>query len=492
MMTRYTYEYPEEVKAPSTGISRPAQAISSGAEYIKDAVPSALEWGGRQLARTGARIAESALGAPADILSGALGLGGVLEQATQGEPQILSQAHELARNYLPTSENIRKYGTEKVAEQIAPEGYLDPQDEWEKQADNWVDLFAGIASPLTGAGRFTVKGLSAAAKEGAKLATAGSVGKWAAESLGAGEGWQQAASTGAMLLTSLAGAPKMKEYASGLYEKAKRAVSKNTPEEVEMILKDLGPNAPFNVSKVSRKGIKDFSARRLGAGMEKSRELIREGLSNDGKKIAQENLAEIAGKISKGKIPLSEVAAVKKSINENIYKTSNRDAQRAAEEYLSPVKDALIDTIKESAKGNPEFANNLLEADKIWAAIKNEDIISTVLQKYIKTDINELKNPLFISFLSGIAAVPLSFIHPYLGKAAATAAVGIPAYVTVRAARVFYNSPQARQYYKDFAKSALKNNIPRMLRDIKKLDHAFVAAEREEEKDEGKYTYSYE
>lgn len=449
-MARFSVEIPGQ-QVPGTGISPAAKKVSRAAETIQQAAPTLGDIG-RNVARFGARAGEAILGAPADLATAALGLGSLGEQVTQGQPQILSQLHEAARSYLPTSENIRKYGTEKIAEKVLPEGYLQPQTENEQRWDNVVDTIASLGSPLLGSARVGLK-------TAAKLGLSGEFAKWGAEKLGFGETGQAVASTGAMLATSLAGAPHMTEYAGTLYNRAKD-IAKNA--------KPVSAATIENVIADTRKNI-------LG-----------KGARNKAKGIAEEFLQDIESKIDPvtKTIPLDEIAQLKQDINANIYKSSNQAEVRAAEQYLREVKGALI----EGAKSNKEFANNLLAADEIWSALKQEDIVSNFLQKYIKSDINELKSPLTTAFLSTLAGAAITPLSPSIGSTLITGGIGLAGYTGYKALQVFRKSPQARKYYKDLMKYSLQKNVPQVLKTIKKLDHAFLVNDESEQPNGGRYS----
>lgn len=456
-MARFEIIYPEGHKLPNTGISKGAQKVSKGAEALRNALPSFGELG-RNVARTATRAGEAILGAPADLATGALGLGALAEQVTQGEPQLLSQLHGAASRYLPTSENIRKYGTEKVSEKILPEGYLNPQSKNEQRWDSFVDTVASLGSPLLGSAKVGLKVAS-------KLGLSNEFAKWGAEKLGLGEAGQAVAGAGAMLATSLAGAPRMVEYAGSLFDKSKAAA----------------------------KTAKPYPAQTLENVISETRKDLQKGSRNKAKGIAEEFLQDIESKIDPvtKKIPLEEIAQLKQDINANIYKSSNKAEVKAASEYLYKPKSELINIIKDSAKDHPEFANNLLAADEIWAALKNEDMVSNFLQKYIKSDINELKSPLTTGFLTALGGAAITPVAPKLGGYIAAGGAGLVGYTGYKAAQVFMKSGQARKYYSDLVKSALHKNVPATLKNIRKLDHIFSVEDEAMKQGQGRYEIVY-
>lgn len=431
---------------PSTGLSKPAQKISKGAQKIKEASPSFGDIG-RNIIRTGARAGEAILGAPADITTAALGLGSLAEQLVQapGQEPFFPALHEKARSFLPTSENIRKYGTEKIAEKTLPSGYLTPQSEAEQSLDNFVDLAASLASPLIGP-------LKTGVKQAAKLAGAGAFGGWAAKSIGAGETGQALASGGAMLATTLAGRPRLIDKARSLYDTSKEASKGET----------------INAIKV-REG-----ARKALAEMDK-------GLDNNAKNIARKNIDQLLSKIdpTTGNIALDELAQIKKDINENIYKSSSVAEEKAALQYSRPVKEGIINTIRESEKFNPAFAKNLLEADQIWAALHEQGPIASFMQKWVKFDINDLKSPLTVGILTTLGGTAVEPFLPTAGHYIRNAGVGLSAFSAANAMRLFIKNPTARKYYSELIGAALKRNVPATLKAIRKLDDIFIAEDGE-------------
>lgn len=460
----FEVELPEGYKVPSTGISKPAQKISKAAAKTKEYLPGTPDIT-RNAVRIGARAGESALGAPADLATGALGLGALAEQVIQGEPQIVSKLHEKARTYLPTSENIRKYGTEKIAEKVLPAGYLEPQSEAEQTIDNFVDLAFSIGSPALGS-------LKTGVKVAGKLAAAGTFGGWAAKRLGFGEAGQAAATGGAMLAATLAGRPRLIDKARSLYNSSKEAAKAGAVEK------------PFNI-------VKDIGSTRIKEGIRESLAEMDKGLENTAKNIARKNIDQIQSKINPvtGKIALEEIAQIKKDINENIYKSSNVAEEKAASKYMKPVKDALFDTIKESEKFNPRFAKDLIEADAIWAALHEQGPIANFMQKWVKMDVNDIKSPLTVGILTTLGGTAIEPFFPTAGQYIRGAGVGLSAFSIGNAARIFTKSPVARKYYGELIGAALKQNVPATLKAIRKLDDIFVA---EDESGESLHGGSFE
>lgn len=475
IMARFEIEYPGKQEVPSTGISRPAQKISKAAESVQNILPSLGDIG-RNVVRGGARIAEAALGAPADLATAALGLGSLAEQVTQGEPQIVSKLHEAARGYLPTSENIRKYGTEKIAEKVAPEGYLTPQNEWEEYLDNFVDTAASFASPLVGPAKVGLK-------QAAKLAGAGGLAGWGAKKLGFGETGQTVASAGAMLATTFAGAPRMVDRAKELYNEARDSL-KPTAAEIEKLTKNARPG-----SKITIKGI---SHDKIERGLKLAESNISAGLDDAAKDIARKDIAKVRSKYVKGEIPLGEVAQIKFDLNDRIYKSTNRSELKAAEQYLKPLKDSLIETIKDSSHKYPKFADKLLTADEIWAALKEEDFVSKFLNKRIDVNYNELKSPLTVGLLTALGGAAIEPFFPGTGKYVALGGLGLAGYSGYKAARIFSKSPQARKYYGELISSSLKKNVPQTLKAIRKLDHIFSVEDEESPQSQGRYEISFQ
>ena len=195
-----------EDQAPSTGLSRGAQNLTKGAEALREFVPGAIKTVGRNVARVASRAGEQLLANPFEPASLATGLGEIGIQAATG----VSTPLETAYQHIPTQSTFKKYNP-------LPDFIKEPQNEIEQGIDDFVTTLVSLAgSPF--------KALRTSAGTALKLAGFGEGAKQLVKFAGGGEGLQETAKVGTMLATSIAGAPRMQEYAGELYDTAKNAV----------------------------------------------------------------------------------------------------------------------------------------------------------------------------------------------------------------------------------------------------------------------------
>lgn len=395
-----------------------------------------ISGGARQLARSAARAGEAALGAPGDIASGLLGIGEWGAQKLGAtKPTLFGELRKL----VPTSETVRKYGTETIA-RFLPEGYLQPQDEYEQAADELIGDFVSFVTPLSGP-------LKIGAKSAALISGAGTAAKQLAKSLDFGEGAQQGVKLGAMLATSLAGQPRLNAYKESLYEAAHEALPEGAYVSAEKLLPSI------------RKAEKFATAGHVSAA----------------EKEALEYLRSVEDKIRYGSktVPLDSVWRLKKDLNEMAFKSSRVAETKAAQQLLRPVREGLNETIKDARKAYPKFVDNLTAADEIHKAVNSSGIVGQFLRDNIKLD--ALKSPLTSTVLgmSYMAGVPVV-------KGSLAAGLGKSIYLAGEAA---VKSPQVRKYYADTIKAAMRQNATATLKSARLLDNALA----KEEGNEGRY-----
>jgi hypothetical protein len=392
---------------------------------------SILQTGIRGAARSTARGVESTLGAPGDVASGGLGIiQSAGKKITGKEDQLVS----LLQSVIPTSETFHKYGTENVAK-LLPHGYLEPQNDYEKDADQVVKDIAGFASPFLGP-------LKTGLKTATKLAGIGNLASFAAKKVGVEEKGQQAVKIGSMLAASLAGASNAKAYKNELYDAAESAI----PEGAKASATYLEPA----LLKVEKK--------------------LLQGDVGEKEEAALSFIDSIRGKVNPqtGEIPLESLWKFKKQYNERVYSPYNTVENRAATDYLHPVQDALMDSIDKSKSKYPEFVNNLHKADDFNAGIAS----TAEIGKFFERNIGNLKllSP-YTPLLLGAAFVN----HPYLAVAGA-----ITYGSTVMKSLIKH--PEVKKYYYKTIKAALSENTTQFLRGAKQLDKALKGYENEEPK----------
>ncbi len=411
-------------------------------ELDVDAPETGLSSGVRNIARSAARAGEAALGTPGDIASGVLGLGEMGAKALGAtKPTVFGELQKI----IPTSETVKKYGTDTIAK-FLPEGYLEPQGEYEKASDELISDFVSFITPAAGP-------LKLGVKSAGLIAGAGNVAKQFAKELEWGEGTQQGVKLGAMLATSLAGAPKLNAYKNSLYEAARE----NLPEGAYV------------------------SAEKLLPAIKKAEKIATAGHVSAAEKEALEFLTSTQDKIryNSKTVPLESVWQLKKDLNDWAFKSSKVAETKAAQQLLKPVREGLNETLKSARSSYPKFVDNLFAADEIHRAVNTSGPVGQFLRDNIKFD--TLKSPLTSALLgaSYVAGAPVV-------KAGLAAGLGKNIYLAGEAA---LKSPQVRKYYGDTIKAALKQNATALLKNTRLLDEALSKQEGGAEA-QGRYVLS--
>lgn len=406
--------------------------------------PKAPETGigsvGRNIARTVARAGESALGTPGDILSGVLGLGELGAQKLGAtKPTIFNEI----RQFIPTSETVKKYGTESIAK-FLPQGYLEPQGEYEKLADELVGDFVSFVTP-------TVGPLKIGTKAAAAITGAGNAAKQLAKSVDLGEGAQEGVKLGAMLATSLAGLPKLNAYKDSLYTAARE----NLPEGART------------------------SAEKLIPSIRKAEKIATKGHVGAAEKEALDFLKSVEDKIAHGSktVSLDSVWQLKKDLNDWAFKSSKVAETKAAQQLLRPVKEGLTETLNDARKEYPKFVDNLFAADEIHKAVNSSGKIGQFLREHISFD--ALKSPLTSALAGASYASGFPIIKGGIGLG-----IGKGLYLAGEAA---LKSPQVRKYYIDVIQAAARKNATQLLKSTRLLDQALLK-EQNQSKSEGPFS----
>lgn len=392
----------------------------------------------RNATRTVARAGEAALGAPGDIASGLLGLGEfAAKKLGATKPTLFGEAQKI----IPTSDTFKRYGTDVIAK-FLPEGYLEPQGNYEKLADELVGDFVSFITPTTGP-------LKLGVKTAAKIAGAGTAAKFGAQQLDLGEGTQEGVKLGGMLAASFLGLPKLDAYKNALYDAARE----NLPEGAQVAATELRPA----IKKVEHRATL--------------------GHASSAEKEALDYLKSVDEKIVQNKIPLDSVWQLKKDLNEMAFKSSRPAETKAAQQLLRPVKEALGKTIEAARSEAPGFVSNLLAADEIHRAVNSAGPLGQFLKENIKFD--AFKSPLTSALLGASYYVGAPVI-----KAGVGAALGKNIYL---AGEAIVKSPEVRKYYAKTMQAALKQNATQVRKFSRLLDNAL---QKENEEESGRYVLS--
>lgn len=200
------------------GCIMPYELLTPEEEIKQESLPSKFV---RNIARTGARAAESALGLPgtieqALIAGGELARGGIRKGlGALGVPEEYLPYQKPMEGVLPTPESIRK----KITKPLGGE-YLKPQSDYEKLADEFVSDLVPLLLPIKGKVPFN---------RGILAAGGGIAAKKGAEHVGATPGQAELAKIGGSLLGSIAGAPRLNKIRNTMYENAAKELEKINP-----------------------------------------------------------------------------------------------------------------------------------------------------------------------------------------------------------------------------------------------------------------------
>ena len=395
-------------QAPSTSKSSPIADLVGNVE--------------RNINRSGVKALSSVAGIPGDI-------GSVALQASEyGYNKLTGKelgAGKVAE-YLPTSDKIEKFIQKGVSKKhnLASD-YWDPANRAEKTLDS-------VAETLTGL--LTVGG--SGIKTAAKLAGAKELGKVAAEAFGYGELGQEVGGLGAMLLTSVVGAPRVAQQAKNVYEKAEKATKKEMPYKSNIIKNGIAKTTENIVDlPSSSKDIKDVN--------------------------------EVLGAVENAIHPIKDTVDLNALLKQK--KFINKSVSKEARDYLTPLRNSIRETIKAAEDTYPEFSKEYLLADKLHAAARTAEEAGGFIRKHV--DLNKTKNPLIGGlFTVGAAKLIEPFVPSYVsfGIGALGSANSVKA--IIEAASVLKDSPEARKYYKDIIQGALKESSTQVIRSLNKLD----------------------
>lgn len=414
-------------------------------ELEPDVPETGLQYAGRQAARSTARLGEVALGAPSDIAAGG---GNILDYFIKKGPVFGESAGQsfgfgaAASKYLPTSENIKKHVTGRIAEHL-PEKYLEPQNAGEEFSDEVFDTLSSLASPLLGSAKVGLKAATA-------LAGSGTLAKFAARELGASEGVQSGVKVGTMLLGSFLGHKSLSTAKKDLYtasETAAEALSPKTTVKANKILPALD-----KIEGVIASGAK-------GAPEKKALKFIRD----------VEDQINYVGR----DIPLNSLTRLKKQLNDMIYNSTDVAETKAATRLLRPLKTSFLETFESNRGKYPEVINNLLAADEIHAATSR----IAGIKEFVKDNLKGKFKSNFTSLLFGNLFGPLKGISK--AKAAIDVVGGL--YQTGKGAlqigSTLLQSPQIRKHYTETMNSALRQNASSFIRNARLLDNAVYEEE---------------
>lgn len=423
------YEILDDIQEPSSAKETPVGTVTRG------------------LARTAARAGEAALGVPGDIASGLLSLGNLAYNKTTGEKSPLSGASD----YLPTSKNIKEYGTKNIEKALLPKDYLEPQGEGEELADTIISDFTSILMPVGGAIGLAGKGgklAKGAVKSAALSSGLGNVAGFLTKNITGSEGAGEGVKAGTMLLTSLVGAPRMINKAQEMYEKAKGLA----PETAQVTTKPIG-DALNKIDKLL-----------VGQKENKGGKALKSFIESEAHTLANSSSASV-----------DDIIRFKQGFNKYI---RENPALKDVSDATKQLREGINQVIDTYGKTNPSFLNTYRSADQLYSeALKSnkiQDFIANSTKKIASKGL-KTKGVLQLLGLGSYAAKAL----PALGAAGVLGAVTYPVAEIYKRIPGLLQKPAVRRYYAQTLQQAAKGSRPGVIKAVMQLDKAMEKEERD-------------
>jgi hypothetical protein len=379
----------------------------------------------RHVARTGARIAEAAVGIPGDLLS--LGV---------HEIEKLSKKPASGKSILPTSQDLREKVTKKLTGK-----YLESESSHERLSDEIFQDAALFFTPgkVGKLPKYAKILKNLAVRMGA--ATAGNVASRGAENIGLGKTSQAIAKTGSMLLFGNIGGRTIKDHTRDLYKKV--------PGITGIVVK--APTLKRYISKETQ--------------------TLERGLGSAPERAVLSRMKAVSEKFDGNKIRLDELIASKRSLNwdkAQVKKELQGDPRRrGAEISLDKLTGEINNEIRKFGEKVPAFGEPYRLAETTYGALKKSERIGSFIRK---------KNKNIFSSSLGVLAVTGGLF----GKLGSMTSIGgglLGSYKIAQALERIARSKELRKYYLGAVKAASMKNAAVMNRNLAKFDQV---AEKEE------------
>jgi len=369
----------------------------------------------RNATRLGSRVAETIGGIPGDIAD--LIQSGVFSglESLVGVP-VTNQMREKAKIKFekPASSSELK----KISQEVT-KGYTTPRDEKEKLSDEYAEILGSLLGPMKFRKALGVAALGLGAKKGTEI-------------LGAGEGTQEAAKLGTMIVSSMINPKGVKQLYTNLYNQAEKLAPEGTLVSAKPLEKKL-----LSLKKDLEKGTLDRF---------------------ESKVLEQTN--RVLEKIKDGKVDVNHMLASQRSINGV---AGDPEFFRRGEHLFPRLQHAVKDTIK--LHKDPEFLKTWHSGNEAFGGLVQSQKLSKFIQKHLGNQ--PLKHAFIASIGEMAGGYPEAIIPTLVGSAAAfTGVKGIEL-----SKRIFAN-PTLRKYYGDILKHAANENAAAMIKSAKLLDEA--------------------
>lgn len=399
---------------------------------------------GRQVGRSGARVAETVLGAPrafGDFLEGLVPEERIKNLAEKvGLRKPVEKGFEFRKKFaphklLPKSEDIRKNVTKFIFGEK-----LEPKNKWEEKADSLISDFAALAIPLPGNQLKLLKP--------ALLALGGNA-------VAEGVGWA-------------GGTEKQKTYAKiGTI----LAGSMINPKSAETLKKQL-----YDEARSLRAPDAKVDAFKLQNNVKKYRQDLQKGGSAPYKTAALKKLDELEEAAKSGDIGVEELEKFKISINTlrgALYEEfkGNKAGRKLAKASLDRVSNIVDKGLDVYGFANPEWLSVYRQANEVHGAIaqssRARNFIARTAKKY---GVHGILPALGIGHAVGIPGV--------VGMAG-TAAAGTAAVMGGEIIAKFAKSPTLRKHYMDLINSAMKEDAILVHKNLEKLKKELEKSNKE-------------
>lgn len=401
--------------------------------------PTFTEEATRNVARTGARVLETAVGLPGDIVQGTgnlikLGWEKATGKKFPSQEQIMKENPKVKE----TVDFIRKIipqfslkSSSEIREELRGKtgDYLEPRTKGEAFSDEIASDFVSLAIPIKGKIPF-MRALG--------LSLGSNIAKEGVKAFGAGEGAQEATKLGSLFVMSSINPKGASKFVSSLYKEADELLPKT--------------------AKVSTKN--------LSEGLRNLEDNFQKGGSVPSKTKAIQKVKEIRDSISKGNIEVEELTSFKRNINElrsGLYEEfkTDKSGMRSARRNLNDVSHLIDSTLEEYGKTNPAWWKKYSDANEGFGAIAESKKVSNFIGRVTK------QYPKHIA--AGVAAE--IFLAPHTLPAAITS--GALGYAGLKGSELIYRlakSPVLRKYYRKTVESALKEDAADTLKSLSKMD----------------------
>lgn len=392
---------------------------------------------GRQIGRSGARIAETVLGAPRAI--GEFGEMLVPEELLKkgaekiGLREPVEKGLEFAKEYapyklFPKSEDVKEFNKFLFGKKV------EPKNKWEERSDELISDFSALALPLPGSQLKFLKP--------ALLAAGGNI---ASEIVGKFKGSEKEktyAKLGTFLVGSLINPKSAEKFKNILYEEARSKI----PEGATVSSTSL-ENTINTLEHDLRKG----------------------GIAGSDKEALQK-IADIRSEMQGAQIPVDSLDRLKVKINEakaGIYSqlAGNKPGIKSAKRNLESVGKSVDDALKLYGKQNPEWEALYRPANEVHGAIAQSHKVRNMIGRVAKKFGHHAVLPIFgISHLAG----PLHTLEGLATTGIAGTAILTGGEIGAR----IWKSKTLRKLYMNTINSALKDDAVAIEQNLNRMEKA--------------------